>query len=164
MAGAIVAVALASAGITAGIMAATGGSGTAAAAGPGGGLGQDGRGAAGAGGAASALHGTYVVADGNGKYATELTQTGTASAVSSSSITVKSTDGYSKTYVITSSTSVDNGADKISAVLSGHTVRIVATSSNTTATSITDTSLAATTQQQGGGPGGAVPGGQPNGN
>jgi hypothetical protein len=36
---------------------------------------------------ASALHGTYVVSDGDGSYRTELSQTGTVSAVSSSAIT-----------------------------------------------------------------------------
>ena len=169
MAGAIVAVALASAGITAGIMAATGGTATATTAGPGGGQGQGlGRGAqAAASGVTSELHGTYVVAGGNGTYTTELSQTGTVSAVSASSITVKSADGFSKTYVISSATSVDNGADKISAVLSGHTVSLVATSADTKVTSIVDTNLATTTQQGGGqgapnGNGG--PGAQPNGN
>ncbi|MET0425463.1 MAG: hypothetical protein ABW046_16380 [Actinoplanes sp.] len=167
VAGALVAVAVASAGITAGVMAATGGDSTSAsAAGPGGGgqgPGMGGRGGTmgGGGGAAAALHGEYVVSDGNGGYATQLTQTGTVSAVSSSSITVKSTDGFSQTYVITSVTSVDNGQDQIADVVTGHTVRVVATSadSTATATTITDSDLASTTQQQSGGqPGGGAPG------
>jgi hypothetical protein len=151
IAGALVAVAVASAGVTAGVMAATGGSSTSSTAGGPGGSGSGGFGGAGgpggtgggAGAGMSALHGTYTVSDGNGSYTTELTQTGTVSAVSAGSITVKSVDGYSKTYTITTSTSVDNGSDKISAVVTGHTVRIVA-SSKAVATAITDTNLSST--------------------
>jgi hypothetical protein len=141
--GALVAVAVASGGVTAGIMAATGsgrGNGSAVG-GPGGNGGFGGRGFGGAGGGAmAALHGTYVVSDGNGNYTTELAQTGTVSAVSAGSITVKSEDGYSKTYAITSSTSVDSGSDQISSVATGHTVRVVA-DSKASATAITDTNL-----------------------
>lgn len=164
IAGALVAVAVASAGVTAGVMAATGSSSSSTTAnGPGGGAGggfggAGGPGGGGLGGAAAALHGTYVVSDGNGAYTTELTQTGTVSAVSSSSITVKSADGYSKTYTITSSTSVDNGADQISSVASGHTVRIVA-DSKASATTITDTNLSSG-QNQGGQTGQGAPNGQ----
>jgi hypothetical protein len=178
MIGAILAVAVASAGVTAGVMSAIGGSGgTTATAGPGGGLGQGqgqgqgGRGGtfggAAGGGNTVALHGTSVISDGNGGYLTQITQTGTVSAVSSSSITVKSQDGYSKTYVVSSSTSIDNGADKIASVVAGHTVRIVGTSANAkvTATTITDTNLATVGQQnqagQNGQPPNGVPGGQP---
>ncbi|MEU4238711.1 hypothetical protein [Actinoplanes sp. NPDC026619] len=143
--GGIVAVAVASAGLTAGIMAAVGG-GSAATTGPGGGQGIGQGGPGGNQGVATAttnaLHGTYVVSDGNGGYTTQLTQTGTVSAISSSSVTVKSDDGYSKTYVISTSTTVGSG--RIADVLKGHTVRIVATSAKQkiTATSITDSSLA----------------------
>jgi hypothetical protein len=41
-----------------------------------------------------------VVPDGAGGYRTELTQTGTVTAVSPSSITVRSDDNYTQTYVI----------------------------------------------------------------
>jgi hypothetical protein len=157
--GGLVAVAVASAGITAGVMAEVGGGsggGSSVAAGPGGaGAGADGFGGRGGGfggGTMAALHGTYVVSDGNGKYLTELSQTGTVSAVSSSAITVKSEDGFSKTYTITSSTSVDNGSDQISAVAAGHTVRVVANSA-ASATTITDTNLAGGQGQGGQGQG-----------
>jgi hypothetical protein len=163
IAGALVAVAVASAGVTAGVMAATGSSSSSTAAnGPGGGGGfggAGGPGGGGLGGAATALHGTYVVSDGNGTYTTELTQTGTVSAVSAGSITVKSTDGYSKTYTITSSTSVDNGSDQISSVATGHTVRIVA-DSKASATTITDTNLSSSQNQGGQNLGGQNAGGQ----
>lgn len=46
------------------------------------------------------LHGEFVVADGTGGYRTELTQTGTVTAFSPTSITVRSQDGFSQTYVI----------------------------------------------------------------
>jgi hypothetical protein len=164
VAGAVVAAAVVGAGVTAGVMADDGGSSASAAAGSGGrGFGQQGRaggpGGATGGGTASALHGTYVVADGNGAYTTQLTQTGTVSAVSAGSITVKSQDGYTQTYVVSSSTSVDNGSDAIGDVAAGHTVRVTATSADdkATATQITDTNIASTQQQ--GGPGGAPPGG-----
>jgi hypothetical protein len=48
------------------------------------------------------LHGEFVVADGAGGYTAVLTQTGTVSAVSPTSVTVRSEDGYSQTYVIPS--------------------------------------------------------------
>jgi hypothetical protein len=41
-----------------------------------------------------------VVLDGSGGYSTVLTQTGTITAISPTSITVRSEDGYSQTYVI----------------------------------------------------------------
>jgi hypothetical protein len=46
------------------------------------------------------VHGEYVVPNGTGGYTTELTQTGTVTAISATSITVRSDDGYSQTYVI----------------------------------------------------------------
>lgn len=52
--------------------------------------------------APQSLHGESVVADGNGGYRTELTQTGTVTAVSPTSITVRSADGYTQSYVIPS--------------------------------------------------------------
>jgi hypothetical protein len=48
----------------------------------------------------TSLHGEFVVSDGAGGYTTVLTQTGTVTAISSTSITVRSADGYSGTYVI----------------------------------------------------------------
>ncbi len=75
--------------------------------GPGGPGGQHGKsGAIGGPGPAEAgatsLHGEFVLPDGAGGYTTELTQTGTVTAISPTSITVRSEDGYSQTYVIPS--------------------------------------------------------------
>jgi hypothetical protein len=158
IAGALVAVAIASGGVTAGIMAAVGrGNGNSVTGAPNG-SGQQRIGGRSQDVMAAALHGTAVVSDGNGGYSTELTQTGTVSAVSSSAITVKSEDGYSKTYAITNSTSVDNGSDQIGSVVAGHTVRIVA-DAKASATAITDTNLAGG-QNPGGGFGNGQPPGQ----
>jgi hypothetical protein len=49
----------------------------------------------------TSLHGEFVVPDGGG-YTTVLTQTGTVTAISPTSITVRSEDGFSQTYVIPS--------------------------------------------------------------
>jgi hypothetical protein len=48
----------------------------------------------------TSLHGEFVVPDGSGGYSTVLTQTGTVTAISPTSISVRSDDGYSQTYVI----------------------------------------------------------------
>jgi hypothetical protein len=50
----------------------------------------------------TSLHGEFVVPDGPGGYTTVLTQTGTVTAISPTSITVRSEDGFSQTYVIPS--------------------------------------------------------------
>lgn len=71
---------------------------------PGGPAGQDGAvGGPGPGAVgATSLHGEFVVPDGAGGYTTVLTQTGKITAISPASITVRSEDGYSQTYVIPS--------------------------------------------------------------
>jgi len=51
---------------------------------------------------ATSLPGEFVEPDGAGRYTTVLTQTGTVSAISPTSITVRSEDGYTQTYVIPS--------------------------------------------------------------
>jgi hypothetical protein len=51
----------------------------------------------------SSLHGEFVMPDGSGGYTTVLTQTGTVTAISSTSITVRSDDGYTQAYVVPSS-------------------------------------------------------------
>lgn len=50
----------------------------------------------------TSLHGEFVVPDGSGGYTAQLTQTGTVTAISPTSITVRSEDGYAQTYVIPS--------------------------------------------------------------
>lgn len=113
-------------------------------------------------GLASALHGDFTVSE-NGSYVTERMQSGEVSAISATSITVKSKDDYTQTYTIDSST------EKASNVASGSSVLVIAkvSGSTATATAVTDSSQA---QQQGGAPGaqqggrqGGFPGGQQSG-
>jgi hypothetical protein len=73
-----------------------------------------------------ALHGEYVVSDGNGGYTTQTTQTGKVTELSATSLTAVSDDGFSKVYTIDSSL--------VNGVATGDTVTVVATTSGTTAT------------------------------
>lgn len=86
------------------------------------------------------VHAEYTVQDGSG-YKTYATQVGQVVAVSSTSITVKSDDGYTQTYVVEPSTIVDSQAAGISAVAGKDTVRVEAlvAGSTQTATDIVDT-------------------------
>lgn len=54
----------------------------------------------GPGGFERTLHGQNVVSDGEGGFSTELTQTGDVTAASDTSVTVRSQDGFSQTYVV----------------------------------------------------------------
>jgi hypothetical protein len=125
--------------------------------GPGGGTGRGGfpgGGAVQGGGLTGALHGTYV-AQADGSYVTRVFQTGEVTAASATSITVKSTDGYTKSYTVSSATSVNGGQSTAADVKTGHTATVTA-SESAAATSILDQSLTGT----GGGQGfpGGVPG------
>jgi hypothetical protein len=62
--------------------------------------GGPGMGPGGPDGPGAAVHGEFVVANGNGGYRTELTQTGVVTAVSAASITAKSADGFTQTYAL----------------------------------------------------------------
>lgn len=86
------------------------------------------------------LHGVYTVKTASGTYQTVESQVGTVSSVSPTSIVVSSADGYSHTYVVTTSTVVDSQAGGINAVAKSDTVRVsaVTQSGTDTATSITD--------------------------
>lgn len=80
------------------------------------------------------LHGTYVVAKAGGGYQTIQTQNGTVSDVSSTSLSVKSADGYTFTYVVKAGTIVDAQSSGIGSVKKGDTVTVSATVSGKTAT------------------------------
>ena len=71
------------------------------------------------------LHGEFTIKkpDGSG-YQTVATQTGEVTAVSPSSITVKSEDGFSRTYSVDENTVVGSGRDGIGSVKTGDTVSI----------------------------------------
>ena len=82
-----------------------------------------------------ALHGDFTVPE-NGTYVTERMQRGEVTALSGTSITIKSTDGYAQTYVLDSST------QKANTLATGSTAMVIATVSGdtATATSVTDAS------------------------
>ena len=76
-------------------------------------------------GRGGALHGEFTVKkpDGSG-YQTVASQTGQVTAVSPTSITVKSEDGFSKTYSVDENTVVNAGRDGIGSVKNGDTVNV----------------------------------------
>jgi hypothetical protein len=80
-----------------------------------------------------AVHGEFVVPDGAG-WRTVALQRGVVTAVSSTSLTVKSKDGYIRTYVLTAKTLVNAGRDGISTVKNGEEVGVAATVKGGTAT------------------------------
>ncbi|WP_300614379.1 hypothetical protein [Trebonia sp.] len=92
------------------------------------------------GGLGGVLHGEVTVPKSGGGYQTMDVQDGTVTAVSSTSVTVKSADGFTASYAVTSKTVVDAQAAGIGSVKKGDTVFVVATVSGSTATaaSITD--------------------------
>jgi hypothetical protein len=71
------------------------------------------------------LHGEFTIRkpDGSG-FQTMAVQTGEVTAVSPSSITVKSEDGFSRTYSVDENTVVGSGSDGIGTVKTGDTVRV----------------------------------------
>ena len=80
------------------------------------------------------LHGQFVVAKSGGGYQTVDVQDGQVTAVSTTSITLKSSDGFTKTYVVTSSTMVDAQRDGIGSVKVGNQASLYATVSGSTVT------------------------------
>jgi hypothetical protein len=95
------------------------------------------------GGPFGAVHGTVVVPKSGGGYQTITFQNGKVTAVSSTSITLRSADGYSRTYQVTSSTMVNAQRDGIGSIKDGNQVMVDATISGSTATAarIIDLSL-----------------------
>ena len=92
-------------------------------------------------GAGGVVHGQLTVPKSGGGYQTIDVQSGTVSAVSATSITIHSADGYSATYTVTASTEVNAESAGIGSVKTGDTVFVTATVSGggATAASITDT-------------------------
>ena len=82
-----------------------------------------------------AVHGQIVTTDGKGNYVTHDGILGSVSAVSSTSITIKSGDGFVQTYTVNSTTKVRDKADGKSATISqvkvGDKVGVVGTGSST---------------------------------
>jgi hypothetical protein len=88
----------------------------------------------GLGGLGGVIHAQATVPKSGGGYQTIDVQRGTVTDVSTSSITVKSADGYSATYEVTSSTEVNAQAAGIGTVKDGDTVGLIATVSGSTKT------------------------------
>lgn len=90
-------------------------------------------------GAGGVVHGSYTVRGPNG-YETLDTQVGTVEAVSSSSVTVKSADGYSQKYSVVATTVVYANQDGIGSIKRGDEVTVVGLvgSSGVTAEHIVD--------------------------
>ena len=110
-------------------------------------------------GPGGALHGDFVVPNGSGGYRNVRMQRGVVMAVSTTSLTVKSDDKYTQTYVLTAATLVDAGRDGIATVKKGETVGVLATVAGNTATAneVRDLTKLQTERKQfrprGGGPG-----------
>ena len=104
---------------------------------PGGGFGHDGgmRGGPGMGmggpgmGLGMAIHGSYVTPKPGGGYQTVDAQRGTVTGVSATSITVKSVDGFTQTYVVNADTKVHADKDGIGSIKVGDEVGVVAVQS-----------------------------------
>jgi hypothetical protein len=82
------------------------------------------------------LHGQFVIAKSGGGYQTIDVQNGQVTAVGSTSITLKSADGFTNSYVVTGSTLVDAGLTGIGSVSVGNHAAVQATVSGTTATAV----------------------------
>jgi hypothetical protein len=90
-----------------------------------------------------AIHGQYVAPKSGGGYQTIAFQNGKVTAVSGRSITLRSVDGYTHTYVVNSATTVNAQRGGISSIKTGNeaVVRATVSGSTTTAAQITDLSL-----------------------
>lgn len=81
-------------------------------------------------------HGQFVIGKPGGGYQTVDVQNGQVTAVSTTSITLKSADGFTKSYVVSRSTLVDAQRDGIGSVKVGHQTSVQATVSGATVTAI----------------------------
>jgi hypothetical protein len=95
-----------------------------------------------------ALHGEFVVGKSGGGYETVDVQNGQVTAVSTTSITLKSADGFTKSYAVTSSTLVDAQRDGIGSVKVGNRASVQAIVSGSTATAISIEDLTLLQQQR----------------
>src|ERR1700682_4162111 len=86
----------------------------------------------------ASLHGEFVVSDGKGGYTTMLTQTGTVTAISSSSITARSDDGFTQTTALPPTAA---GANRPITVNDPVTIRATRTDQTATVTSIGNPNL-----------------------
>lgn len=80
------------------------------------------------------LHGTFVIKDESGDTQSRLTQTGDVTAISANSISVRSTDSFTATYVISDNTQVGvgepGGSDAVDGLRVGDPVQVIGERSN----------------------------------
>jgi len=95
-----------------------------------------------------ALHGEFVIGKAGGGYQTVDVQNGQVTAVSTTSITLKSADGFTKSYAVTSSTLVDAQRDGIGSVKVGNQASVQATVSGSTATAVSIADLTLLQQER----------------
>lgn len=80
----------------------------------------------GPGGPGMGIHGEFVTKAAGGGYQTMANQVGEVTAVSATSLTVRSEDGYSRTYVVNDDTLVNAGNEGTADIAKGDTVRVLA--------------------------------------
>ena len=83
-----------------------------------------------------ALHGEYVVPDGDGGYRTVVSQRGEVTAVSDGSLSVRSDDGFTATYQLTDDTAVLSGTDGTDDLEKGAEVAVAAEKNGSTLTAV----------------------------
>lgn len=84
----------------------------------------------------SSIHGQFVVPKSGGGYQTMDQQRGDVTAVSSTSISVRSENGFTKTYAVTATTVVTSTRDGIGDVKKGDQVSVMAVEENGSATAV----------------------------
>jgi hypothetical protein len=89
------------------------------------------------------LHGKFTVPKSGGGYQTLDVQSGTVTAVSTGAVTVKSADGFTASYTVTSNTVVGAQSAGIGSVKKGDKIFVTATVSGSTATAATIIDLTA---------------------
>jgi hypothetical protein len=82
------------------------------------------------------LHGEFVVPKADGTFQTVHVQRGAVTAVSSTSISVKSDDGFSKSYAVNADTLVNAARDGISTIAKDDIVQLQATGTGATPTAV----------------------------
>jgi hypothetical protein len=82
------------------------------------------------------IHGEFVVPVPSGGYQTIASQMGTVESVSATSITVKSEDGYVRSYAVDDNTIVHAGDNGIDDIATGDTVDVTAVVSGSTAKAV----------------------------
>lgn len=82
------------------------------------------------------IHGSFVVPKQGGGYQTVDTQVGTVTGVSSTSITLKSADGFTQSYTVDATTMVNAQRDGIASVKTGDEVGVLAVENGGTRTAV----------------------------